>query len=223
MLLQIKSLLDRDQVRAIVEMMEAAPFARAAAGRPDPRALAHGLQVDRQQVPGLDRLDAMVIGAFSRHPLVRAALLPKAILTPIYGRHEPGHDSGFHTDVPLIGQPKQVRTDATATVFLSDPESYEGGELVLRPVGGETRLKLAAGDAVAFPTGVLHRVAPVRVGVRLAAVTWVQCLIADAARREILRDIEAAARLLNGKAPDGDAQRLAVKAYGNLFRMWAEV
>lgn len=224
MLLQIKSLLDPGQVADVLRMMDGAPFVYGGSGaRADAQEAKRLLHVDRANTPGLDKIDAIVIGQLARHALVRQAVLPKSVLTPVYSRHEPGHDDGFQTDSPLLGQPRQVRTDVAATVFLSDPGSYEGGELVLRALGVETRLKLAPGDAVVYPTGVPRQVSPVRVGVRLAIVTWMQSLVGDAARREILLDVDRAVRLLGAKAPDGEAARLATKAYGNLFRMWAEV
>ena len=115
-----------------------------------------------------------------------------------------------------------MRTDLSVTVFLSDPEDYDGGELVIESAAGEQDVKLAAGDAVVYPTTFLHRVAPVTKGERLAAVTWVRSLVRDAAKREMLFDLETARHALFerlGKTPELD---LLAKTQSNLLRRWAE-
>ena len=157
--------------------------------------------------------------AIVENELFDAAVRPRALTPLLFSRYGPGREYGAHVDNPLIDG---VRTDVSFTLFLADPESYDGGELVIETVGGEEDIKLRAGHLVAYPSTTLHRVAPVTRGERLAAVGWAQSYIRDGAQREILFDLETARRRLfeqSGKSPEFD---LLAKSAANLFRMWAE-
>jgi PKHD-type hydroxylase len=137
----------------------------------------------------------------------------------MFSRYEPGHEYGAHVDDPLMAG---KRSDVSFTLFLSDPASYEGGELVLDTPLGEEAIKLDPGSVFIYPATLLHRVAPVTRGVRLAAVGWVRSYIRDAAQRELLFDLETARRRLfdrEGKSADGD---LLARCAANLQRMWCE-
>ena len=147
------------------------------------------------------------------------ATRPKAIIGPLFSRYQPGHAYGTHVDDALIGG---VRTDVSFTLFLSDPVSYDGGELIIDTASGEESFKLPAGSLVTYPATSLHRVAPVTRGERLAAAGWVRSHLRDPAHRELLFDLETARRRLferEGKTVEAD---LLAKCAANLMRLWCE-
>jgi PKHD-type hydroxylase len=167
----------------------------------------------------LERVRALVDTRLREHAVFALAVRPKTILGPMFSRYEPGHAYGTHVDDALMGG---VRTDVSFTLFLADPDSYDGGELVIDTASGEEAFKLPAGSAVAYPSSTLHRVLPVTRGARLAAVGWARSFVRDSARRELLFDLETARRRLfdrDGKSPEGD---LLDKCTANLVRMWCD-
>jgi PKHD-type hydroxylase len=169
--------------------------------------------------PELERVRALVEQRLVEHAVFALAVRPKTVLGPLFSRYEPGHAYGAHVDDALLGG---VRADVSFTLFLSPPESYGGGELIIDGASGEDAFKLAPGSLVTYPSTTLHRVAPVTRGQRLAAVGWVRSYIRDAARRELLFDLETARRRLfdrEGKTADAD---LLAKCAANLLRMWCE-
>lgn len=169
--------------------------------------------------PDLERVRALVETRLTEHAVFALATRPKTILGPLFSRYEPGHAYGTHVDDALMGG---VRTDVSFTLFLSEPESCDGGELIIDSASGEDAFKLAPGSVVTYPATTLHRVAPVTRGQRLAAVGWVRSFIRDAARRELLFELETARRRLferEGKTADAD---LLAKCVANLLRMWCE-
>lgn len=172
----------------------------------------------------LERLDQLVMGGLARHPLYRNGALPLHAATPLYIRYAPGMQYGEHLDDPVMGAGGVMyRSDVAITVFLSAPEDYDGGELAIRGAQGEQQVKLPAGDAVLYPAGTLHHVAPVTRGARLVAVTWVQSLVRDASRRELLYGLNLARETLLRQAPDAEETAQVNAAYLNLVRMWSEL
>lgn len=168
----------------------------------------------------LSLLRERVTSAITSNEVFSAAVRPKALTPLIFSRYGGGQHYGTHVDNPLM---HGVRTDVSFTLFLADPESYDGGELIIETMGGEEGVKLPAGHLVAYSSTTLHRVAPVTRGERLAAVGWAQSYVREAAQREVLFDLETARRNLfaqHGKTPEFD---LLAKSGANLFRMWAEV
>jgi PKHD-type hydroxylase len=169
--------------------------------------------------PDLDRIGALIESRLAAHTLFQLATRPKTVLGPLFSRYRSGDAYGTHADDALMGG---VRTDVAFTLFLSQPEDCEGGELVIDSTAGEEAFKLAAGSLVAYPATTLHRVAPVTRGERLAAVGWVRSFVRDAARRELLFDLETARRRLfdrEGKTAEAD---LLAKCAANLLRMWCD-
>ena len=153
------------------------------------------------------------------HPVFASATRAKTIVGPQFSRYEPGHAYGYHTDDAIMAG---VRTDVSFTVFLSPPDSYDGGELIIETTSGDEFFKLEPGSIVTYPATFLHRVAPVTQGVREAAVGWVRSYVRDAGQREILFDLDAARQSLfdrHGKTAAFD--RLS-KVAANLLRMWAD-
>jgi len=142
------------------------------------------------------------------------------IVPPLFSRYENGMHYGEHTDNAVM---TNVRTDLALTVFLSPPGDYDGGELVMNADRDPRRVKLPAGSAIAYSAATLHRVEPVTRGERLAAVTWVQSMVRDAARRELLEDMGRVLRHLRAGVPNGHETLLLAKSHANLLRMWSDV
>lgn len=185
------------------------------------RGVKENLQADGE-APRTKALERFVLEALRRHPLFEIAARPARLTRLLFSRYEPGMTYGAHTDDALMGSgDARVRTDLAFTIFLADEASYEGGALAVESALGEQEIKLAAGDAILYPAGSIHRVTPVTAGVRFAAVGWVQSTIADGARREVLFDLSVArTRLAQAEAAREDV--LAIdKAISNLLRMWA--
>ena len=153
------------------------------------------------------------------HEVFAMAVRPKALTPVMFSRYEPGMQYGSHVDDPLM---HGLRTDVSFTLFLSEPDSYDGGELVIEGAAGEDAVKLAAGSLIAYPSTALHRVAEVTRGERLAAVGWARSYLRDGAQRELLFELDTARRQLfkrEGKSAEYD---LVSKSLANLLRMWAE-
>ena len=154
----------------------------------------------------------------------RSAALPNQMADFILSRYTRGMYYGDHVDEPIMGMggPK-FRTDLAMTLFLSDPNSYVGGELLIQTAYGENRVKLAAGSAILYPAGSLHRVDEVTSGERLVALTWMQSFVRDAARREILFELDQVRSHLMITESQQAITKLADRSYVNLLRMWSDV
>ncbi len=174
--------------------------------------------------PRTQALERFVREALERQPLFEIAARPLLFSRLLFSRYEPGMAYGAHTDDALIGSGAgRLRTDLAFTLFLSDSSSYEGGALAVESALGEQEIRLEAGDAILYPAGSLHRVAPVTRGIRLAAVGWVQSVIADAGQRELLFELSVArTRFAEAGAANGELLALD-KAISNLLRMWAQL
>lgn len=153
------------------------------------------------------------------HEVFAMAVRPKALTPVMFSRYEPGMHYGSHVDDALM---HGMRTDVSFTLFLSDPDSYDGGELVIESASGEDAVKLGAGSLVAYPSTTLHHVAPVTRGVRLAAIGWARSLIRDGARREMLFDLDTARRAMFAREGKSAEYDLVSKSLTNLMRMWVE-
>jgi PKHD-type hydroxylase len=178
---------------------------------------------NNQQVDATDRrLDAvrrMVSERIMTNDLFRIAVRPKQLSPLLFSRYEPGMEYGTHVDDALM---QGMRTDVSFTVFLGDPEDYDGGELVIESTGGEDAIKLPAGSMIAYPSTTLHHVAKVTRGARYAVVGWARSFIRDPAQREMLFDLDTARRSIfarEGKSTEFD---LVSKSLANLMRMWAD-
>jgi len=169
--------------------------------------------------PEVERLRALIETRLVEHPVFALATRPKAIIGPLFSRYRPGHAYGTHVDDALIAG---LRTDVSFTLFLANPDAYDGGELILDTAAGEEAFKLPPGSIVTYPATTLHRVAPVTRGERMAGAGWVRSHVRDAARRELLFDLETARRRLfdrEGKTAEGD---LLAKCAANLMRRWCD-
>jgi PKHD-type hydroxylase len=219
MMLRIAELFDGEGLAVLQDRLaEPALFAdgRTTAGW-HAREVKHNLQARRGGV--VDEALATIRRALLKHEVFAIAARPKAIPRLSISRYEPGMTFGTHVDDALMDG---VRTDLSFTLFLSDPESYQGGALVIDDAYGEREVKLPAGELFLYPSTTLHRVAPVTDGVRLAAVGWVRSFVRDPNQRELLFDLETALRAVfarDGKSPLFDT---LVKTRTNLLRMWAD-
>ncbi len=174
--------------------------------------------------PGAQALADRVRTALLAHPLFQSAALPDAVLTPRFNAYEGGGYFGNHVDGAIQADPAtgvKTRTDVSTTVFLSDPEDYEGGELVIEDTYGTHEVKLNAGDAILYPATSVHRVEPVTRGMRLAAFTWTQSLVRDSVRRQMLFDLDMTILKLRASVGDSDEVVALTSHYHNLIRQWA--
>lgn len=224
MLLIVPGVLKPDELALAREWLAGVNFVdgKASAGAAA-RRVKHNLEAERS-TGALERLDQMVMGNLARQPAYRGGALPLHAATPLYIRYTPGMEYGEHLDDALMGAGGVLyRSDVAVTVFLSAPEDYDGGALVIRGASGEQTVKLPAGDAVLYPAGTLHRVGPVTRGERLVAVTWVQSVVRDPARRELLYGLNLAREKLLQSAPDAEETAQVNAAYSNLIRMWSDL
>jgi PKHD-type hydroxylase len=173
--------------------------------------------------PEVQKLQEFVMQALMRSVEFERFARPRNMKPILFSRYQPGMEYGTHVDNAVMSGRPLVRSDVSLTLFLSDPDSYDGGELAIGTMTGEEQIKLPAGSIVAYPSSTLHRVVPVSRGTRVAAVTWVQSTIRDPACREILYDLETTRQAIfqnQGKTREFD---LVSKSFANLMRMWAEL
>jgi PKHD-type hydroxylase len=171
-------------------------------------------------------LGQIVVRALERNPVFMAAALPRHVFPPSFNRYEPGMAYGAHVDnaIRQVGRsPLRMRTDVSATLFLSDPADYDGGELIVEGAHGAQSVKLPAGDLVVYAATSLHRVAPVTRGARNAAFFWVQSMVKDESERTLLFDIDRSIIELSQTLPDNPALVRLTACYHNLLRRWAEM
>lgn len=224
MLLTIPELLNPAQLEKVREILAGAEFVdgRLTAGFAAAR-VKRNLEL-KQDPERLQRLIRIVMASLAHNERFRFGALPHRVADPIVARYEPGMTYGDHVDDPIMGSTgPRFRTDVSMTIFLNPPESYEGGELVVRTPFGDQQVKLPAGDAVVYPSSSLHRVAPVTRGERLVALTWIQSYVRDAARRELLYELNLAREALLKEQPGTATTGYLDRSYANLVRMWAEV
>ncbi|MGE0847292.1 MAG: Fe2+-dependent dioxygenase [Flavobacteriaceae bacterium] len=218
MLMRIADLLSADETAAAMKVLGKARFVdgRATAGW-HAKLVKNNMQATNDAA--LAKLRDTLSQKILSNMLFTLWARPKALTPLLLSRYEPGMNYGSHVDDALMGG---MRTDVSFTLFLSDPDSYEGGGLVIETTAGEEVVKLPAGHMVAYPSTTLHRVEAVTSGVRYAAVGWARSFVREPEKREILFDLETARRSLferEGKSGEFD---LVSKAGTNLLRMWAE-
>ena len=168
------------------------------------------------------RLGQSVIAALNHKREFATTAFPKRACPPTFNRYESGMAYGNHVDAAIMPLSNLLRTDVAFTLFLSDPATYDGGELVIRMVGGETPIKLPAGSAVCYPPYFVHRVQPVTRGVRIAAIGWVESLISNAEQRAVLNDLSVATANLQRNASGSDELTRVNNVFQTLLRMWAD-
>jgi len=218
-MLIIDQVLGADDLKRVREGLAAATFAP---GKKTARGEARAVKANRQAAGGDPKVAAL--GLFVRRALERNALFrlyaqPARWSAVMFNRYGSGESYGLHLDDAVMdGEGGRLRTDLSFTLFLSDPDSYEGGELVVDDLEGERAVKPPAGAVAVYTSGALHRVEAVASGERLAAVGWVQSLIRRADEREVLFDLGGARSTM----PAGEGRMLLDKAIGKLVRLWGE-
>jgi len=176
--------------------------------------------------PLAHELGDLIVGQLERNPRFISACLPSAVYPPMFNRYGEGMTFGSHVDGSMRivpGSGRRLRTDMSATLFLTDPAEYDGGELQIDDNYGMHSVKLAAGDMIVYPASSLHRVTPITRGTRLASFFWVQSMIRDDGQRTLLFDMDNAIQTLNRTQADDAARSTLVGTYHNLLRMWGEV
>jgi PKHD-type hydroxylase len=176
--------------------------------------------------PAAREIGEQIIGALQRHPLFISAALPLRVFPPLFNRYEGGQAFGNHVDnavrqVP--GTPHQIRTDLSATLFFTDPDEYDGGELVVEDTYGVHSVRLPAGHMVLYPSSSLHHVRPVTRGARIASFFWIQSMVRDDGERTLLFDLDSAIQRVNADVPDHPSAVQLTAVYHNLLRRWADL
>ena len=227
MLLHVPEVLTRDEVAELRWRLDAAPDwvdGRATVGE-------QGAQVKRNRQldefsPLGRELGNLVLGKLARHPLYVAAAIPLRHCPPLFNRYEGGGAYGLHVDGAMRAVPGttlQMRTDLSCTLFLSEPGEYDGGELVVVDTYGTHEVKLPAGDLVLYPSTSLHRVEPVARGARVASFFWVQSMVRDAWRRQMLFNLDQDVQKLRARLGDGEEVVSLTGLYHNLLRQWGDL
>ncbi|AUF95046.1 Fe2+-dependent dioxygenase [Pseudomonas sp. 02C 26] len=226
MLLHIPSLFAADELLRIREALVQADWAdgKVTAGHQSAKAK-HNLQLPEAH-PLAKEIGSALIERLWQTPQFMSAALPHKVFPPLINCYREGGNFGFHIDNALRqpkGSAERVRTDLSATLFLSDPDSYDGGELVIQDTYGTQQIKLAAGHMVLYPGTSLHKVNPVTRGERYAAFFWTQSLVREDSQRALLFEMDNAIQQLSADLPDHPSLLQLTGTYHNLLRRWAEV
>jgi PKHD-type hydroxylase len=224
MLASIDHLISAQNLTKIRQLLEDSPFVD---GKLSAGMVARGVKNNEEMNPNsahFQQLNELVMSNLVRHPKYKAVAWPKRVAAPFYAKYQPGMEYGEHVDDPIMGQHGDLyRTDVSTTIFLSEPDEYEGGELTIMDTYGERKIKLAAGSAVVYPSHSRHYVAPVTDGVRYVAVTWAQSTVRDPSKREMLYELNQAREMLYKEIPGSEATRKISATFNNLVRRWVDV
>ncbi|MBX9793606.1 MAG: Fe2+-dependent dioxygenase [Burkholderiaceae bacterium] len=226
MMLHIPEVLTRQQVAHLRTRLDATAWidGRATVG-------SQGAQVKQnRQLPELSpvgrELGEIVLSALIDHPLFVSAALPLRHVPPLFNRYEGGEHYGLHIDGSIRSVPGthlRLRTDLSCTLFLSEPDDYDGGELVVVDTYGTHEVKLPAGDLILYPSSSLHRVEPVTRGARVCSFFWTQSMVRDDGQRQMLFDLDQTIQKLRLKVGECEEVLSLTGHYHNLLRQWAEV
>ncbi len=225
MLIEIEALLSATELDEVRRQLLAQPWVdgKVTAGVQSAQVKANR-QLDEDN-PLARQLGELILRRLSDNALFMSAALPKRIYPPLFNRYGGGEAFGFHVDNAIRGIKgvrERVRTDLSATLFLADPSSYDGGELVIRDTFGEQRVKLPAGHLVLYPGSSLHRVEPVTRGERLASFFWIESLVREDGQRQMLLDMDVAIQRLTAQGADDQSLLELTGVYHNLLRRWSD-
>jgi PKHD-type hydroxylase len=226
MMLHIPAVLSREQVAEFRRRLDAADWVdgRATVGAQGAR-VKQNRQLPEHSALGLE-LGQIVLAALAKNPLFFAAALPRMTIPPLFNSYAGGEHYGLHVDGAvrrLPGSVLSLRTDVSSTLFLSDPEDYDGGELVVVDTYGSHEVKLPAGDLILYPSTSLHQVMPVTRGVRVCSFFWTQSMVRDDAQRSMLFELDQNIHKLRNRLGDCDEVIGLTGHYHNLLRQWAEL
>lgn len=219
--IQVKGLLNTSELQVIGRILDDAAFVDGKATASDAaKGVKNNLQLP--EGPALNGVQQIINQAIMSNTLIQTAVMPVMTLPVLVSRYSGGMSYGWHVDSPLMGSPT-IRTDVGMTIFLSDPTSYEGGELAINSPSGTISVKLSKGDAVIYPTTRLHGVAPVDKGSREVAVTWMQCAVRNSDQRELLFQLRSVQESIYKQSPDSKENQLLQQIYSNLLRQWVNI
>lgn len=226
MLVHIPHLLTQDQVATMQRRLDAAPWTdgRLTAGHQSAQAKSN-LQLPQEDAAARE-LGEEVLRALEKSPSFISATLPRRVYPPLFNRYETAMSFGAHVDNAIRqipGTPHRLRTDISATLFLSAPEQYDGGELIIEDTYGAHSVKHAAGDLVVYSASSVHRVLPVTRGTRTAAFFWIQSMVRDDGDRALLFDIDNSVRELTRTGAQSESIVRLTACYHNLLRRWGDV
>jgi PKHD-type hydroxylase len=226
MIIQIPEILSPAQVQEARRLLEAADWVdgRITAGHQSARAK-ENMQLPEDH-PSALYLGDMILGALERNPLFVSSALPARVFPPLFNRYRRGQKFGIHVDNAIrqvTGGTQRIRTDLSATLFLSEIDEYEGGELVVEDNYGVQKVKLPAGHLILYPASSLHQVTPVTFGARMASFFWIQSMIRDDGKRTLLFDLDMSIQRLGQTLPDHPSVVQLTGVYHNLLRRWADV
>jgi PKHD-type hydroxylase len=226
MLLHIPGIFDRDQVTQIRQALEQADWidGKVTAGHQSAKAK-HNLQLPEDH-PLAREISEVMLQRLWQNPLFMSAALPHKVFPPLFNCYTAGGSFDFHIDNAIRqvrNSPERVRTDLSSTLFFSDPEEYDGGELVIQDTFGTQRVKLPAGDLLLYPASSLHKVEAVTRGTRLASFFWTQSLVREDSQRSLLFEMDQAIQRLTVDVPEHPSLIQLTGSYHNLLRRWAEV
>jgi PKHD-type hydroxylase len=226
MLLSIPDVLTAAQVIQARELLEQAEWVdgRVTAGHQSAKAK-DNMQV-REGHPAAVKVGETILEALGKNPLFLSAALPLRVFPPLFNRYQGGQSFGTHVDNAIRqipGTPYRIRTDLSATLFLSRPEEYEGGELTVEGTYGVQRVKLPAGHMVLYPATSLHHVQPVPRGTRICSFFWIQSMVRDDGRRSVLFDLDLGIQKISRDYPNHPSTVHLTDVYHNLLRQWADV
>lgn len=225
MLVRIENFFTKEQVAEAVAMLEAAEWVDGAvtAGHQAVKAK-RNLQLPEHSEIG-KQLGEFILARLGQSQEVLAATLPNKIYPPMFNCYQGGGEFNYHVDNTIrrvAGTSVKIRTDVSMTLFFSEPEDYDGGELIIQDTYGEQRVKFAAGDMVLYPSTSLHKVTPVTRGRRLASFFWLQSLVRSDEQRRILYDLDKSIQALTIDTPDHPELVRLAGVYHNLLRQWSE-
>ena len=180
---------------------------------------------NEEAAPAAEQFEALnnvVMSRLVQHPLYLNSVLPIKISLPIYARYSSGMAYGSHIDDPVMGGSSKYRSDVSITVFLNNPDEYEGGELTIETDYGSQNFKQNAGSAIIYPSSSRHEIKQVTRGERLVAIAWVQSMVRSAEQRQVLYQLHQAREQLSSE-PSTRLYQQVNDSYANLVRMWAEI
>ena len=226
MLVPIPDVLTAEQITECRQILERAEWidGRVTAGHQSARTK-DNLQLPEDH-PAARQIGDVILAALERNPLFMSAALPLKVFPPLFNRYQGGHSFGTHIDNAVrqvTGTPHRVRTDISATLFFTQPDEYDGGELLIEDTYGAHSIKLPAGHLILYPSSSLHKVRPVTRGARIASFFWVQSMVRDDGHRALLFDLDMSIQQISRELPDHPSALQLTGIYHNLLRRWADV
>lgn len=226
MMISVPDLLDADAVTRVRQIVDAAPWINGNATSGPQAALAKNNEQLAEGSPAAREAGTIILNALGYSPLFFAAALPLKVYPPLFNRYGEGQTFGTHVDNAVRiqrGSDFRLRSDLSVTVFLEDPDSYDGGVLVIEDYFGTQQVKLPAGHAVVYPSSSLHHVTPVTRGTRTASFFWLQSMVRDNEARRLLFGLDQSIQRLTGQLGGGDRSVIELTGtYHNLLRRWAD-